>query len=102
MRALDRKVLRDLARMRGQVLAVALVIASGVAVLVMSLSTLDALRETTRAYYERYRFAQVFAALERAPEHGRGPHRGHRAASARSKPVSCATRRSTSRVLPNR
>ena len=68
MRALDRKVLRDLAHMRGQVLAVALVIASGVAVLVMSLSTLDALHETTRAYYERYRFAHVFASLERAPE----------------------------------
>jgi len=68
LRALDRKVLRDLVRMRGQVLAVALVIASGVAVLVMSLSTLGALRETTRAYYERYRFGQVFATLERAPE----------------------------------
>ena len=68
LRALDRKVLRDLLRMRGQVLAVALVIASGVAVLVMSLSTLDALRETTRAYYERYRLAQVFATLERAPD----------------------------------
>ena len=44
MRALDRKVLRDLLRLRGQVLAIGLVIASGVAVLVMSLSTLDALR----------------------------------------------------------
>jgi len=71
MRALDRKVLRDLYRLRGQVLAVGLVIASGVAVLVMSLSTLDALRETTQAYYERYRLADVFATLERAPEHAR-------------------------------
>lgn len=69
MRALDRKVLRDLYRLRGQVLAIGLVIASGVAVLVMSLSTLDALLETTQAYYERYRLADVFATLERAPGH---------------------------------
>ena len=68
MRAIDTKVVRDLLHLRGQVLAVGLVIASGVAVLIMSLSTLEALRETTDAYYERYRFAHVFAGLKRAPE----------------------------------
>lgn len=68
MRALDRKALRDLWHLRGQVLAVGLVIASGVAVLVMSLSTLAALEQSAAAYYERYRFAEVFAGLERAPE----------------------------------
>jgi putative ABC transport system permease protein len=68
MRALDRKLLRDLWRLRGQVVAVAMVIASGVAVLVMSLSTLEALEETAEAYYDRYRFASVFANLKRAPE----------------------------------
>ncbi len=68
MRVLDRKVLRDLYRLRAQVLAIGAVIASGVAVLVMSLSTLDALLETTDAYYDRYRLAQVFATLERSPE----------------------------------
>jgi putative ABC transport system permease protein len=69
MRALDRKVLRDLWHLRGQVLAIALVIASGVAVLIMSLSTLEALRRTTDAYYERYGLAQVFAGMKRAPEY---------------------------------
>jgi putative ABC transport system permease protein len=64
---LDRKLLRDLSRIRGQVLAIAAVIASGVGVLVMSLSALEALEETSRAYYERYRFADVFAHVERAP-----------------------------------
>ncbi len=68
MRALDTKVLRDLVHMKGQVIAVGLVIASGVAVLVMALSTLEALRETTDAYYERYRLADVFAGVKRAPE----------------------------------
>jgi putative ABC transport system permease protein len=69
LRALDRKVVRDLWHLRGQVLAIALVVASGVAVLVMSLSTLEALQRTTEAYYERYRLADVFSGLERAPEH---------------------------------
>ena len=68
MRALDYKLLRELRRLRGQVLAIALVIGSGVAVLVMSLSTLEALSETTDAYYERYRFAEIFAGGTRVPE----------------------------------
>ena len=53
MRVLDRKLMREIWRLRTQSLAVALVIASGVAVLVMSLSTLEALQATTDAYYER-------------------------------------------------
>ncbi len=68
MRALDAKLFRDLRRLKGQVLAVALVIASGVAVLVMSLTAMVSLDETAKAYYERYRFADVFADLKRAPE----------------------------------
>ena len=67
MKPLDRKLLRELWRLRGQALAIAVVIASGVAVLVMSLSTLEALQQTTDAYYERYRFADVFANAVRAP-----------------------------------
>ncbi|NJD32163.1 MAG: FtsX-like permease family protein [Gammaproteobacteria bacterium] len=63
------KLVRDLWRLRGQVLAIALVMASGIAVLVMSLTTVESLEETAIAYYERYGFAQVFAQVERAPEH---------------------------------
>jgi len=69
MRPLNKKLARDLWRLRGQVIAVAAVIASGVAVLSMSLSTTEALDETARAYYERYRFAHVFGNVKRAPEH---------------------------------
>ncbi|MEX0655180.1 MAG: FtsX-like permease family protein [Phycisphaeraceae bacterium] len=68
MRALERKLFRDLRRLRGQALAIALVIASGVATFVMSLSTLESLSLTQEAYYERYRFADVFASLVRAPD----------------------------------
>jgi ABC-type nitrate/sulfonate/bicarbonate transport system ATPase subunit len=53
VRALDRKLLRDLWRLRGQVLAIALVVASGVAVLVMSLSSIEALETTATAYSPR-------------------------------------------------
>ncbi|MBL29180.1 MAG: permease [Rhodospirillaceae bacterium] len=68
MSSLDRKLLRDLWRLRGQVLAIALVVASGAALLIMALTTIEALEETTDAYYERYRFAEVFAQTKRAPE----------------------------------
>jgi putative ABC transport system permease protein len=66
---LNRKLVRDLWRLRGQVLAIALVIASGIAVLAMSLTSVEALTETMVAYYERYRFGDVFASVERAPAH---------------------------------
>jgi len=65
--ALNRKLLRELWRLRGQAFAVGVVIASGVAVLVMSLSTLEALQVTARAYYEDSRFGDVFAGAVRAP-----------------------------------
>ena len=68
MRALDKKIMRDLWHLRGQVFAIGLVIASGVATLLMSLSTLEALQETCAAYYERYHFADVFVNLKRAPQ----------------------------------
>lgn len=67
MRTLDRKLVRDLARMKGQVLTIALVVACGIAVFVSSLTTYQSLRASQRAYYETSRFADVFARLERAP-----------------------------------
>lgn len=67
MSALTKKLLRDLARMRGQALAIALVVASGVAVLVSSMSALDSLVRSRAAFYESARFADVFAQVRRAP-----------------------------------
>lgn len=68
MRALDRKLLRDLGRMKGQAAAIAMVIAAGVMTLMISVTSLDALRDTQRAFYEDHHFADVFADLKRAPE----------------------------------
>ena len=69
MQSLNKKLMRDLWKIRGQAFAIALVVGSGVAVMVMSLSSLESLKETAAAYYDRYRFGQVFAGLERAPIH---------------------------------
>lgn len=66
---LDRKLGRDLWRVKGQALAIVLVIAVGVMMLVMMDGLVNSLTETQRTYYERYRMAEVFAPLKRAPEH---------------------------------
>ena len=68
MRALDRKLLRDLGRMRGQVLSIALVVACGIAAAVGMGSTLLTILGARDRYYAQARFAHVFASLERAPE----------------------------------
>ncbi|MGB7931605.1 MAG: ABC transporter permease [Gammaproteobacteria bacterium] len=68
MRALNRKLWRDLWDMRGMVLAIALVQVGGVATFVMSLSTYDSLLLTRDRYYREQRFAEVFASLKRAPD----------------------------------
>jgi len=67
MRALDRKLLRDIRRMWAQSLAIAGVLASGVMVMVMSYGAQRSLSETRDTYYERARFANVWSAAERAP-----------------------------------
>ncbi len=67
IRALDRKLIRDLWAMKGQSLAIASVIAAGVAMFVMYLSNFDSLEHTRASYYDTARFADVFALLKRAP-----------------------------------
>ena len=68
LRALDRKLVRDLLGMKAQAAAIALVMACGVATFVMSRSALVSLERTLDAYYTGYRFAEVFAQLKRAPD----------------------------------
>ncbi len=66
---LDRKLVRELWRLRGQALAIALVIGAGVAVVVTMFGMLASLEATRDAYYERYRFADIWAPVKRAPAH---------------------------------
>jgi len=68
MKSLDRKLIRDLLHLRGQVIAVALVVACGVASFVSMRNMYRSLLATQTAYYAEYRFADVFAHLKRAPE----------------------------------
>ncbi len=68
MRPLQRKLLRDLAHLRGQVVAIALVVACGVAAVVTTRTAYESLLVSQQFYYARYRFADVFAPLKRAPE----------------------------------
>ena len=68
MRALHTKLLRDLFDLKGQVAAIAVVIAAGVMVLILSVTTLDALRLSQARFYDGHHFAHVFADLKRAPE----------------------------------
>jgi putative ABC transport system permease protein len=64
---LDRKLLRDISAMRGQVLTIALLVGAGVAVFVGSVSTYESLRTGCQRFYADARFPQIFVALKRAP-----------------------------------
>ena len=68
MSPLDRKLLRDLWRIKGQAAALGAVIGVGVLMLVMMSGLVTSLDETRRAYYERYRLAEIFAPATRAPD----------------------------------
>ncbi len=68
MRVLDRKLFRELWELKIQVLAISLVLASGLATYVMSAAVLNSLQTTQRQIYSEFRFPDVFASLKRAPE----------------------------------
>ncbi|MCC6473256.1 MAG: ABC transporter permease, partial [Burkholderiales bacterium] len=67
MSMLERKLARDLWHGKGQVVTIALVVASGIVAFVASLSTYESLRAMQLDYYERARFAHVFTSARRAP-----------------------------------
>ncbi len=67
MRAINRKLFRDLWEIKGQALAISLVIAAGLAMFTMYQSVFHSLRYTQETYYDRYRFGDVFAQAKRVP-----------------------------------
>jgi putative ABC transport system permease protein len=68
VKALDRKLLRDLGHLRGQVITIALVVACGIASFVTLQSTFTSLQIAKTGFYRQYRFGDVFVHLERAPD----------------------------------
>ena len=67
MTPLNLKLLRDVGHMKGQMFAVGIVMACGLAMMIMARSLIFSLESTRDAYYERNRFADVFSNLKRAP-----------------------------------
>ena len=67
MKALDRKLLRDLRRMWSQALTIALVVASGLGGFITTLSAVDSLALARDRFYAQGHFADAFAAVKRAP-----------------------------------
>lgn len=67
MKALDLKLSRDLWHMRGQAVAIALVIAAAMSTFVLSNGVHHSLTDTRDAYYQQQHFADVFASMTRAP-----------------------------------
>ena len=67
MKAIDRKLLRDLWSLKTQVGSIALVIACGIGAFIGSLSTHYSLISSRESYYDSARFAHVFASAKRAP-----------------------------------
>lgn len=68
MRTLNRKLLRDAAHLKGQLAAVAVLVACGVAVFIMLRSMHGYLLGGQELYYRDYGFGDVFAHATRAPE----------------------------------
>lgn len=67
VKTLHRKVLREFAHVRGQVLAIALVMIGGIGTMVMALTNYNALSQTRALFYSEFRFAEVFSQVKRAP-----------------------------------
>jgi putative ABC transport system permease protein len=67
VRALDRKLVRDLWSLKTQVLSIALVIACGIGAFIGSFSTYSSLLWSRDHYYDTARFPHVFASATRAP-----------------------------------
>ena len=67
MTTLNLKLFRELFNMRGQVIAITLVVACGIMAFVSMRLTYLSLVQSQDTYYTRYRFADVFANLKRAP-----------------------------------
>jgi putative ABC transport system permease protein len=68
VKALNKKLLRELWQMKGQVFAITLVVLSGTATFIMFISTINSLDFTRNKFYSDYNFSEVFVNLKRAPE----------------------------------
>lgn len=68
MRALHRKLLRECWHLKGQLLSIALVVATGIMTVITMRGSYESLIEAQQRYYREMRFADVWSSLRRAPE----------------------------------
>ena len=68
MSVLDRKLVRDIGLLRGQVVTICLVVAAGIAGYIAMQTAYRSLYASMDSYYEAYRFPDVFASARRVPE----------------------------------
>ncbi len=68
MRALDKKLIRDIRRLWAQAIAIAAVLSVGVMIMVMAFGTQLSLTETRDTFYDRARFADIWSSASRAPK----------------------------------
>ncbi len=64
---LDRKIFRDLWNIKGQLLAIALVVAAGVATYILSTAASNSLQKSQQHFYRENHFANIFVEFKRAP-----------------------------------
>ena len=68
MRNLDRKLIRDLSHMKGQMIAIMMVIAAGIGVFTMSMCAYASLKNGQEQFYRDFRFADIFSNARRCPD----------------------------------
>jgi putative ABC transport system permease protein len=65
--SLSKKLWADLIALKGQVISIALVVSTGIAVIIGALSCYDSLRWAQQYFYQHYQFANLFVSLKHAP-----------------------------------
>ncbi len=68
MMSINRKLLRELWQLKGQLLSIALVVATGIMTVITMRGSYDSLVQAQQSYYRQARFADIWAPLKRAPE----------------------------------
>lgn len=68
MRAINRKLTRELWRLKGQMFSIAMVVATGIMAVVTMRGGYDSLNAAQTEYYAHTRFADLWAPVKRAPE----------------------------------
>ncbi|MEX0619661.1 MAG: hypothetical protein WD180_11985 [Pseudohongiellaceae bacterium] len=68
MTALNRKLLREIWHLKGQMISIALVVATGIMSVITMRGSYETLVEAQQSYYRDTRFADIWISLVRAPE----------------------------------